>query len=294
MSTNESDALQDSRSIEERARDMGWYPEEEFRGDKSKWVDAETYVRKGEEFIPFIKADKRRLEKQVQELQSKLSEQERLIRATNNALAQLEAANNEQTRANALKAKGEIIQGIAEARKDGDVSKEIALTEQLDETNARIKAAVKEPPKQEPTTVVQTQEATQTPEFKQFLRDNPWFETDPVMRAASVAISAELARAGRYDGLDINERYALMVRETKKRFNVRDNPRRDEEAAVGNPSGAAGGSAGAAATTMGYKDLPPEAKAACDKLASRFVGENKKHKTIESWRKEYSNTYFEG
>ncbi len=35
MSTNE---------VETQALAMGWIPEEKFRGDKAKWVDAETYV----------------------------------------------------------------------------------------------------------------------------------------------------------------------------------------------------------------------------------------------------------
>lgn len=35
-------------SIEDRAKAQGWKPKEEFDGDVSKWVSAETFLAKGE------------------------------------------------------------------------------------------------------------------------------------------------------------------------------------------------------------------------------------------------------
>ena len=42
--------------IEQTARDMGWRPQEEFRGEASKWVDAQTFVSSGENFLPILRA----------------------------------------------------------------------------------------------------------------------------------------------------------------------------------------------------------------------------------------------
>lgn len=36
------------QTVENTAREQGWKPLEEFDGDKSKWVSAETFVAKGE------------------------------------------------------------------------------------------------------------------------------------------------------------------------------------------------------------------------------------------------------
>src|SRR5882762_9790943 len=64
MSTNE---------IEVKARKMGWLPKEQFRGSADKWVDAERYVSRGEEFIPFLKADRDRLEGQLAQTNGEVS-----------------------------------------------------------------------------------------------------------------------------------------------------------------------------------------------------------------------------
>ena len=42
------DNNQETSSIEDRAREQGWKPKEEYEGDPSKWVSAETFVAKGE------------------------------------------------------------------------------------------------------------------------------------------------------------------------------------------------------------------------------------------------------
>ena len=57
------------RDWEAEARAEGWAPEEEWKGDKrpDKFLTAEEFVRRGEEFEPFIKAKVRRLETELSE-----------------------------------------------------------------------------------------------------------------------------------------------------------------------------------------------------------------------------------
>jgi len=52
-------------TAETKAKAMGWSPKDEFRGDPDRWVDAETYVRRGEEFIPFLRANNKKLEEEL-------------------------------------------------------------------------------------------------------------------------------------------------------------------------------------------------------------------------------------
>ena len=49
-------------TLEDRAAQMGWVPVDKFRGDPAHWVDAETFVKKGEEVMPILRANNRRLE----------------------------------------------------------------------------------------------------------------------------------------------------------------------------------------------------------------------------------------
>lgn len=59
---------------EEKAKAMGWVPKEEFRGDENKWVDAEEFVKRGENFVGIAKENIDRLTQKVTSLESKLEE----------------------------------------------------------------------------------------------------------------------------------------------------------------------------------------------------------------------------
>ena len=41
-------------AVEQEARTLGWVPQEDFRGDKSRWVDAETFVQRGHEIMDLL------------------------------------------------------------------------------------------------------------------------------------------------------------------------------------------------------------------------------------------------
>lgn len=52
---------------EAKARSMGWAPPEDFKGDPSKHIDAETFVKRGEEIMPILKARLKGLEKRLEQ-----------------------------------------------------------------------------------------------------------------------------------------------------------------------------------------------------------------------------------
>lgn len=80
------------RDYEAEARAHYWLPKEEFKGDKSRWVDAETFVKRADEILPLVK-------KQNSELKGKVDYLERQIKrvmkseqtAYENALADIQA-----------------------------------------------------------------------------------------------------------------------------------------------------------------------------------------------------------
>ena len=81
--------MSDEQTIEERASAMGWSPQENFKGDPERWVDAETYVKRGEEFIPFLQADKRKLTQDVEALRGKLTQMEQTLKASSETIEAL-------------------------------------------------------------------------------------------------------------------------------------------------------------------------------------------------------------
>ena len=60
--------------IEGRARQLGWKSEEEFEGS-GKWIPAEEFVQKGEEALPLLRADIRKMQQNF-ELQNKTHKME--------------------------------------------------------------------------------------------------------------------------------------------------------------------------------------------------------------------------
>ena len=69
------------RDYEAEARDMGHIPKEEFKGNPDQWVDAKTFVERGEKFLPIVKSQLKQSEGKVTELQQKLSDVENQLKS---------------------------------------------------------------------------------------------------------------------------------------------------------------------------------------------------------------------
>jgi hypothetical protein len=268
--------------IETQARRMGWKPQAEYDG-KAPWVDAETFVRRGEEFGPFIRAENKRLQEQIARAQAQNSELQQQLEETRQSIAELKefnaAAAAEQLKAQKRKVRAALI----EARQNNDADLELQLQEELDvlsEQEPAVKPAVKPngnaaPPPPDPT---------QRPEFQQFIAENPWWNENPVMRVASLEIMKQMASQGKLEGLSPAERFSLVAAETKKAFGQEVRPSNTSK--VEGTRGPSGGGNG-----RGYSDLPADARAACDRFAKRMVGPNKAFKTEAEFRKHYAEQY---
>lgn len=274
-------------NIEVQARKMGWLPQEEFRGSKEAWKPADEYVRRGNEFIPFLQADRRRLETELQQTNGKLSVLERTLAETTETLKAFQEFRTELNKERVEERREQLVEGIKAARESGDVAAEEALREKLVDT----KLALKEQPKVVAPQQSSSTDVTQTPEWKQFVEMNPWWNDDPVMRAASVAIGQDLATKGELNGLSQSERFDKIAAATKRRFGVGEPPVRRESKVEGSRGGATGGSSSPTGQT--YADLPPDVKDGISRFESRLVGTKPgQFKTIAEYRASASAEYF--
>jgi hypothetical protein len=279
-------------SIEERASGMGWKPREDFQGDPKGWVDATEYVRRGEEVLPIVQATNRRLTEKLSSAEQRLMDLERINRANSLALEELQTSNREQTVQNTERSIEQIEAGIAEAREAGNVQDELALLREHHVATDRLIKAKTAPQQQQqqPPNGGGQPDLTKTPAFQQFLTDNPWFNSDSVMRAAAVQLQLDMVGDGRISqNMDQAARLSLVAKEVRKRFNQQDNGRSSGPNRVEGGGGGAGSGGGG----KSYNDLPEEAKAACDKAARRLqFGANKRYKDEAAWRQSYAQTYF--
>lgn len=212
-------------AVEDKARRLGWRPKEEFRGDENRWMDADTFVKRGEEVLPIIQANNKALEKEVANLKKTLKEfsahhsqvEQRAYKA---ALRDLEARQAAAVEANDLGEVREITRELA------DLGREAAPN------------------------FAQNRDAERIAEWK---AENSWFEADEDLRVYATGLPFP-------PDTPLEEQLRVIAEKTKRAFAHKfTNPRRSQAAAV------EGSSTPRRTPGKTLADLPPEARAAAIK-----------------------------
>lgn len=58
-----------ARDYEAEARQHGWTPKEEFKGDPTRWADAESFVKRADEVMPLLKKKTDAQDRRIKELE---------------------------------------------------------------------------------------------------------------------------------------------------------------------------------------------------------------------------------
>lgn len=263
-------ATESSKAVLAEARQLGWVPLEEFRGDQSRWVDAEAFVQRGHEIMPLLKANNNRLLEELTTVRGQLKQ-------ATEAIEQLQMASAEITKERVAAVRKELVTSIRTAREEGNIEDEDRLTEKLAELKAAERA---EPaPKKIEAPVVD-------PAFTTWAMqpENAWFGKDRRRTSLAMAIAEELRADpanNRLVGVPFYEKVAAEVEATVSP------PRPDR---VEGSRGGAGGS-GSGAGGKGYAALPADARAACDKQGKQFIGKPG-FKDAAAWNAYYAKIYF--
>lgn len=275
--------------IEREARGMGWRPKEEFRGDTTHWVDAETFVRRGKEFIPILRAENGRLKNQVDATANELKEVKAALAAATEAIEGLREFQSEASKRAAQAARADLVKQLKEAREAEDVEREAEILSGIGDLDAAVREAKKEPPKKEEKPTPSGPKVD--PAYVEWEKDNQWIVTDGRRRALAIQIAAEMREDRANDGLKGREFFDAVAAEVDKVFGERALSKVD-----GGRSGGSGGPARQPAKETGrtYDDLPADAKKACSDLAKKVVGANRAYKDEASWKTAYAKEYFAG
>lgn len=301
---NETEGTQaqkpDPAATESRAREMGWVPKEEFRGDQTKWIDAPAYVERGESMLPIMQANNRRLISEVQSLRTQLTQASQANQEIRQSVEELREFTGTMAKANARASRAEIAKKIKAAREAGDVELELELQDELTEANRTVRGEGEQrqngsqgnqssqggpPPRQRPE---------ENPEFIAWQQANPWFggaDDKDVTKTNFALATAQSLRSRRAD-LKGKAFFEEVDREVSAVFGGNQRRQAPNKVETGNGSGRqGGGSASDGGKT--FSDLPADAQATCRAQARRFVGENKAFKTEAEWQNHYVSKYFE-
>lgn len=268
----------DSGAIETEARNMGWVPEEDFRGNKDHWVDAEQFVERGRQVLPILVQNNKRLQRELLTRDQKIGNLQTSLESQQEMLERLEDRYGKITQQAVTDAKARLKAELKEAREDDDLDKELDIQEQLralNDVKPEEKPVKKEAPKVD---------TSLSPEFVQWHADNPWYGEDKKKTKAVLRIAEDLRDDGNtMTGIDFMEECVRQYEDTS----TQAPPNRTPVSRVDGGSGRGGQRTG-----KSFADLPSDAKQACLADADDLVGEGKRYKTQKDWETAYAKIYF--
>lgn len=273
--------------VEQKARGLGWVPKEEFRGSEDKWVDAETFVKRGEEVMPILRATNRRLEGDVEGLKGELASTKAALDEASEAISELKKHNTESARAAMKATKSTLRTQIRAAREAQDWEALETLEEQLDEVKETEREVARTPATTPPASPPPVAPPKVDPDFAAWKAENPWYGVDKRKTAFMHAEAALL----REDAANANLKGKAFLEKAAEAAEATVNPR-STSSKVETGTGSGTSSSGRTGSKKGYADLPSDAKAACDSRAEKLVGEKRAFKTKEEWRAHYADQYF--
>jgi len=249
--------------VETKARAQGWVPKEEFRGNEAAWVTAEEFVVRGEQINPILRKNNERIQRELDKTKEQMEE----LRA---ATEEFKKFQKEAFDRKVEKYKEEIAD-LREAKKaaitSGDGDLVVAIDEKIDavkESQAKAKAeqeaaAKPEGKKEEPKTT--------PPEVEAWVEKNEWFKTDLSMQRITNALASGIREF--YPSLKGEEFFAELDRQLAEYFPPE---KLGKKAKARNPvEGAKSSGSSGAKSDRSYDNLPPDAKAACDRFVKQKI-----------------------
>lgn len=170
--------------VESRARKMGWKPEAEFDGDKSKWIPAKEYV------------DRAPLYDEIKRLRRKVGDVE-------HAISQFKQHHSKVEEAAYKRAMEDLKMEKIRALETGDHAKVVDIDEEIAELKSNKAQAQK--PSNGPS-----------PEFTEWVAENPWYNDDEDLREAADTLG--IGYASRYPNKAPADAFAYVAKKIKELY----------------------------------------------------------------------------
>lgn len=264
-----------SASILAEAREGGWRPKEEMR-DPSRYVDPETFVKRGHEILPLLNKSNERLKAELAKMKLELDEN----KAGTKKLQEYQASIEVRAYDRALKELKLQKRGALEA---GD----LVAASDIDEEIAEFKESKPVPA---PEVKAEPAAAKLDPVMTDWMEDNKnWFNDDnPDMMDYANAAGMRIRRQNP-DGSMVGQKFLdEVMKAVKKQFPEKFGSRRAAASAV---EGGGGGGAGRSNGDSKIADLPVEARKAYRELATekwyQDLAKSQKMTTEQLYIKDY-------
>ena len=250
----------EASQFESEARAQGWVAAEEFRGSESDWVDAETFVRRGKEIMPILRKNNEKLLKE-------LGEAKKMAEEARESAKEFREYQKQQFEKKANDLEGQLEQ-LKQAKRDaitqGDGDRAIAIDDAMDDLKEQ-RLEAKEELKAAEAKAVEVPQITQDPILNAWMDKNDWFGKDSRLTGMANGLGVELRREN--PGLNGQAFLDKLDQELQEMLPEKFGKKRVQNPMEGSPNGTARPSASSGKKS--YNNLPPEAKAACDKFVKQ-------------------------
>ena len=260
-------------AIEARAREMGWHPLAEYRGPPGKWKPAADFIARGENILPIVRDQNRRLTERVGKLEGEITSLRSTAGEQLQIIKELRDMGQRANQAGYDRAMGEIKAKQRQAVESGDTKAYDQLVEQaeaLEGSRSRTNGAHVPP---EPPATPAPPAAPARPQVsaavEAFVSENKWFNNDAFLTRKMIDRHVDVIQEGQIfdEAEQLAEAKSRIMEEFPERFGAAPVPREParrtppRRAAVAQPTPAEPSQRpGAAQTTINSIQDPEERK----------------------------------
>lgn len=294
MGTEFEDNDIDTSEVETEARRMGWVPQEEFKGNKDHWVDADEFVERGKTVMPILLQNNKRLQKELDKNRLEVDNLKTKLANAETVMTKLEKHYTDANKRAVETAKSQLREELKQAREDGDIDKEFELRDKLDDIRDRERE-VEDPPTHKDKKS-ESEDDKLSPEFRAWKKENPWFDGKSPEDKKKTKLVTRIAEDLRDEGSDLMgvEFFDECVRRYEEQYEPEEEEE-EEKPKVRRPTSKVESSTNRGPRRSGGKtfaDLPADAKRACMEDVDDLVGPDKRYKTVDAWKATYAKIYF--
>jgi hypothetical protein len=274
-----------TEDVESAARKLGWSPREKWRGKPEEFVEAEEFLRRGREVLPIVRS-------QVDQTRA---ENERLKQELANTRADFDRrfkTNERMTQRMLEQQRAQIVSEFEAQKRDavakGDVAAFDRVTRQEQATYTKMAEEAKEAAPPAPHAPAH-QDVDPPKEVQDWAGRNQWFFQDRAMAMEAEALHIAFQRD--HPGLGLAENLDRVTETMKQRYPQKFgiSPPSGRERGFSAVEGTSSGRGASNTRERGWKDLPAEARGACNQLieSGHLKGDAKKV------QEDYARTYWE-
>ena len=245
--------MTEERNYEQEAQEQGWKPESEWNNPDKPWIDAQPFVEKGERIAGIARSKAEREKVQFEGRIATLERDAQLAKTVAEEFAEYKDGQLARSEARNKELLNEAARNRSQAVADNDGEAFYKADREYEEAKDSMNA----PPPQQSNGGNQP-----NPLFDAWLINNDWYNNDPTLKAIADGIEGQIQSEG-YSGPAY---YSEVTRRVKEMAPDSFGSKRKTAATAVEAGGELEVKPDSNAHI--YDNLPPEAKAACDKFVA--------------------------